>query len=60
MCLLLFLQLEFCELDVSSMASVQAFAQALTARLTHLDVLINNAGVMLKVKRHTPPPLLGT
>jgi NAD(P)-dependent dehydrogenase (short-subunit alcohol dehydrogenase family) len=36
-------------LDVSSMASVTAFVTAFRSNHQRLDVLINNAGVMLKV-----------
>lgn len=39
-------------LDVSSLASVEAFSQSLTERVDRLDVLLNNAGVMA-----TPPSL---
>ncbi|MDH3733919.1 MAG: oxidoreductase [Gemmatimonadota bacterium] len=37
---------EFMRLDLASLASVRAFAQAFKARGDRLDLLINNAGVM--------------
>ena len=40
--------------DLASLASVRAFADALSRDLPHLDVLLNNAGVM------TPPQRLAT
>lgn len=43
-------QLEFMPLDVSSLASVRAFADDYRAAYDGLDVLINNAGVMLNVR----------
>lgn len=49
-------QLEFMQLDVSSMASVVAFVTAFRSGHERLDVLINNAGVMLKVSHR---PLIG-
>src|SRR5689334_8789675 len=39
------------ELDLADLASVRRFADALTADLDHLDVLVNNAGVMVPPKR---------
>jgi NAD(P)-dependent dehydrogenase (short-subunit alcohol dehydrogenase family) len=50
-------QLEFMQLDVSSMASVNSFVTAFRSGHERLDVLINNAGVMLKVSHR---PLIGT
>ena len=38
--------LEFLELDLASLASVEGFADALNAGFDRLDLLINNAGVM--------------
>lgn len=43
-------QVEVRALDLASLASVRAFAAALTADLPALDLLVNNAGVM-----QTPP-----
>jgi NAD(P)-dependent dehydrogenase (short-subunit alcohol dehydrogenase family) len=43
-------QVEYMQLDVSSMQSVRAFVDAFRARgFRRLDILINNAGVMLNV-----------
>lgn len=39
--------LEVLEIDLASMSSVRAFADAFLARHDRLDVLINNAGVMM-------------
>jgi NAD(P)-dependent dehydrogenase (short-subunit alcohol dehydrogenase family) len=39
-------QIEVMELDLGSMASTRAFAEAFLARYDHIDLLINNAGVM--------------
>ncbi|PZP84660.1 MAG: short-chain dehydrogenase [Azospirillum brasilense] len=39
-------QVEFEELDLASLASVQALSERLSSTLPHIDVLINNAGVM--------------
>ncbi|MCL4683526.1 SDR family oxidoreductase [Myxococcota bacterium] len=40
-------------LDLASLASVRAFADAFRARSSRLDVLIHNAGVMATPERHT-------
>lgn len=37
---------EFVEIDVSDRASIQKAAKAVAARIDHLDVLVNNAGIM--------------
>jgi NAD(P)-dependent dehydrogenase (short-subunit alcohol dehydrogenase family) len=39
-------QIEVMELDLGSMASIRAFAEAFLARHSRIDLLINNAGVM--------------
>lgn len=41
-------------LDLSRLASVQAFAQGYLSHHDRLDVLINNAGVMAGARRETP------
>jgi NAD(P)-dependent dehydrogenase (short-subunit alcohol dehydrogenase family) len=46
-------QLELDELDLGSLASVQAFAQSVGKRHASLDLLINNAGVMAPPRRLT-------
>ncbi|EKU20313.1 short chain dehydrogenase reductase family protein, partial [Nannochloropsis gaditana CCMP526] len=48
-------QLEFWPLDVSSLQSVGDFAAAFQEKAGHkgLDILINNAGVMLNERRLT-------
>lgn len=43
-------QVEVRELDLASLASVRAFAERLTAEAPALDLLVNNAGIMM-----TPP-----
>ncbi|MBO9554603.1 SDR family oxidoreductase [Cellulomonas sp.] len=43
--------LEVRALDLADLASVRRFADALTADLDHLDVLVNNAGVMVPPTR---------
>src|SRR5436305_10929731 len=40
-------------LDLASFASVHEFAQRWTERHDHLDVLVNNAGVVLNSRRET-------
>ncbi|MFF0264703.1 SDR family oxidoreductase [Kribbella sp. NPDC004536] len=47
-------QLEVRRIDLADLASVQEFAEQLSADESHLDVLVNNAGVM------TPPSRLTT
>ena len=47
-------QLEVRRIDLADLASVQEFAEQLAADESHLDVLVNNAGVM------TPPSRLTT
>ena len=40
-------QAEIMELDLASLASVRAFAEAFKAKYDKLDVLVNNAGIMM-------------
>ena len=40
-------------LDLGSLAAVEAFADSFTARHDHIDMLINNAGVMMPPTRKT-------
>jgi retinol dehydrogenase-12 len=44
---------EHLPLDLASFASVRAFAGAVTERFDHLDVLVNNAGVVLRRRTTT-------
>jgi NAD(P)-dependent dehydrogenase (short-subunit alcohol dehydrogenase family) len=37
---------EFVEIDVSDRASIENAAKAVTSKIDHLDVLVNNAGIM--------------
>ena len=46
-------QVSVSRLDLSDLASIQRFAQAFTERYDRLDLLINNAGVMLPPYRQT-------
>ena len=46
-------QVELAELDLGSLASVQAFAESFGAAHGGLDLLINNAGVMAPPRRET-------
>jgi NAD(P)-dependent dehydrogenase (short-subunit alcohol dehydrogenase family) len=41
------------ELDLASLDSVRAFAERFRANHEHLDLLVNNAGVMAPPRRHT-------
>ncbi|ANM31737.1 hypothetical protein ABI59_22535 [Acidobacteria bacterium Mor1] len=43
--------LELMELDLASLASVRAFSEAFKKRFRRLDLLINNAGVMMPPQR---------
>ncbi len=40
-------RVELAALDLSSLESVRAFASAMNAQLSQLDILINNAGIMM-------------
>ncbi len=46
-------QLEVRRIDLADLASVQEFADGLTADEPHLDLLVNNAGVMMPPTRMT-------
>ena len=46
-------QLEVRRIDLADLASVREFADALTADEPHLDLLVNNAGVMMPPTRMT-------
>lgn len=41
---------EFVEIDVSDRASIERAAKAVASKVDHLDVLVNNAGIMLDSK----------
>lgn len=43
--------LDIIVLDLSDLASVHAFAEAFRARYSHVDILINNAGILLYSSR---------
>lgn len=46
-------QVEFMRLDLGSFASIHAFADTFRANFTHIDVLINNAGVAAPATKRT-------
>ena len=46
-------QVELLSLDLSRLASVRAFSDSVKERYDHLDILINNAGVMMMPKGKT-------
>ena len=46
-------KLEVAALDLADLASVAAFAEALRGRLGHLDLLVNNAGLMALDRERT-------
>ena len=43
--------MEFMELDLNDLNSVKAFANAFNAKYKKLDILLNNAGIMMLPKR---------
>lgn len=45
-------QIRYANLDLASLASVQAFAERLSGETDGLDLLVNNAGVMMPPSRH--------
>lgn len=45
-------QIRYADLDLASLASVQAFAERLSSETDGLDLLVNNAGVMMPPTRH--------
>jgi len=45
-------QIRYADLDLASLASVQAFAERLSGETDGLDLLVNNAGVMMPPTRH--------
>src|SRR5687767_10859425 len=46
-------EVEFRDLDLASLESVREFAAGVTADRPRIDVLVNNAGVMMTPKRET-------
>ena len=50
-------RLELLECDLSSQASIRQLAQQAQSRFPHLDVLINNAGIMQKKRELSPDGL---
>jgi len=48
-------EIDIAALDLSSLASVRAAAQEFLASGRHLDLLINNAGIMALPERHVSP-----
>jgi NADP-dependent 3-hydroxy acid dehydrogenase YdfG len=46
-------RLEVLQLDLSSMTSIRAFVKNLSLKDQKIDVLVNNAGVMMIPKRET-------
>ena len=45
--------MEFMKLDLNDLVSVQAFATAFNAKYERLDILLNNAGIMMLPERGT-------
>eukprot|EP01138_Halocafeteria_seosinensis_P016088 gb/GECG01016417.1/.p1 GENE.gb/GECG01016417.1/~~gb/GECG01016417.1/.p1 ORF type:complete len:345 (+),score=35.98 gb/GECG01016417.1/:1-1035(+) len=46
-------KVKFMELDLSDLDNVRTFAKNFKAKYNHLDLLINNAGVMMPLQRQT-------
>ncbi len=42
------------QVDISDFASIREFAKRLKARIDHIDILINNAGILLNKPKTTP------
>ena len=40
-------QLDFIKLDLNDLSSVKSFAEEYSAKFSHLDLLVNNAGIMM-------------
>ncbi|MBV6647557.1 MAG: SDR family NAD(P)-dependent oxidoreductase, partial [Cyclobacteriaceae bacterium] len=50
----------FLQMDVGSVSSIQQAAQELLGQVNHIDILINNAGILLDEQHHlmdTPPDI---
>ena len=45
--------LEFMPLDLNDLASVKSFAEAFKAKYDRLDILLNNAGIMMLPNRES-------
>ena len=45
--------LEFMALDLNDLDSVKSFAEAFKAKYDRLDILLNNAGIMMIPQRET-------
>ena len=45
--------MEFMKLDLNDLVSVKAFATAFNAKYERLDILLNNAGIMMLPERGT-------
>lgn len=46
-------QVEYMHLDLGSLASIEAFAEAFRVSFSHLDLLVNNAGVAAPAQKRT-------
>ncbi|MCA9550280.1 MAG: SDR family oxidoreductase [Myxococcales bacterium] len=53
-------QVELLQLDLASLASVRAAAEAVTARAPQVDLLVNNAGLILSHREETEDGFEGT